>query len=362
MDDQFPPPVFAPLDGQLDVPLRAPLSAPYLAPFAPEPTDVEDAEIAPSAGGSLADSAVYRPGVAVALLLLAGPLISAVAGATIAFAAGSLPIWLPFTLLLWLPVQALVWVLLSSVRVTPTSIASGRPLGRWRVLSFADVERVERRGMRLILGGRSGPPMVFRPALLQGGDTLRRSILLRLPLETMWGGLRAEAQELTMGQSDMVGDSGVSDVLTVRTRWVWTVWLAISALVALGGALAALNLTFLPPQPLAKTPGLTVAAVCGGVTLLATFAALWMKQEIFFSEKGLIIRYSLLRRERVVFWTQVSRIEYTPADLALRFKGARQVFCAGPGALAAPQARLARQYISRACLAPVVPFGVFRSR
>lgn len=345
MDDQPPTPAFSSYDEFADE------SAAFSVPF-----DEADPDLGVSTdfGSYLIESAVYRPGVAIASILLAGPFISAIVGVGLAAVSGSIPLWLPFVLLLWLPVIALVWLLLKSVRVTPNAIACGRPLGQWRVFSFDEIERVEQRGMRLLIGAHSGALMTFTPALLQDGKQLRRSILLRLPLHTLWGRLRAEAQEFSSLQGESDSEGAVAGVLTVRSRWFWTVSALIAALVALAFAYAAWG-AFI------GTGRLALVGACVVLALLLSVFGLWMKQELFLSEKGLIIRYTLLRREQVVFWSQVRMIEYTPAELALYFRGARRVLCAGPGALATQQGRLMRQFIGRYCFSPVAPLSTRRS-
>lgn len=345
MDDQSLPPAFSSYDELADD------SAEFPASY-----DDADPALSPSTefGSYLTESAVYRPGVAIASILLAGPFISAIVGVALAAVSGSIPLWLPFVLLLWLPVIALVWLLLKSVRVTPNAIACGRPLGQWRVFSFDEIERVEQRGIRLLIGAHSGQPMIFTPALLQDGKQLRRSILLRLPLHTLWGRLRSEAQEFSSLQGESDSEGAVAGVLTVRSRWFWTVSALVAALVALAFAFAAWG-AFIGAGKWA------LVGACVVLALLLIVFGLWMKQELFLSEKGLIIRYTLLRREQVVFWSQVRMIEYTPAELALYFRGARRVLCAGPGALAVQQGRLMRQFIGRYCFSPVARLSVRRA-
>ncbi len=345
MDDQSLPPAFSSYDDPADD------SAEFAALFG---EDDPALSAAPSPESYLTESSVYRPGIAIASVLLAGPFISAIIGVVVAAVSGSIPLWLPFVLLLWLPVIALVWLLLKSVRVTPDAIACGRPLGQWRVFSFAEIERVEQRGLRLLIGGHSGPPMIFTPALLQDGKQLRRSILLTLPLHTLWGRLRSEAQEFSSLQGESDSEGAIAGVLTVRSRWFWTVSAVIAALVALALGFAAWGV-------FAGTVRLVLASLCVVLALLLVAFGLWMKQEIFLSEKGLIIRYTLLRREQVVFWTQVRLIEYTPGELALYFRGARRVMCAGPGALTVQHGRLMRQFIGRYCFSPVAPLSMRRS-
>jgi hypothetical protein len=306
------------------------------------------------AEAQLAESIVYRPGVAVASALLAGPFVFAIGGAVAAIASGAIPVWLPLVLLLWLPLLALAWLLLKSVRVTPGALASGRPLGRWRVIPFEEIERVEQRGLHLVVSARSGPPLLFAPALLHRGAELRRSLLLRLPLRVLWGRLRVEAQDLSAGDGAARTEGDIAGVLTVRSRWVWSALAGASALAALALALLAWLALAAPLRGALALALAALAAACG-------YLCLWMAQEIFISEKGLIVHYPLLRRERVVFWAQVRQVEYTPAEMALLFRGVRRVACVGPGALSVHQARLMRQFISRYCHSQVAPLLARRS-
>lgn len=316
----------------------------------PAPAQIDFLPPQPSAV-QLAEYVVYRPGAAVALALLAGPAVCVILVAVVIGLAGALPVWLPLLLLLWLPALALAWALLKSVRITPDALACGRPLGQWRSIAFDDIERVEQRGLRLVVSASARPPLVFAPGLLRQGKQLRRSLLLRLPLTALAGDLRMQAQSLSEGDvsGSLAGD--ISGVLTVHTRMIWSVMAGGLAVALLALGVAAL-LTLTAPLMLALlAPALLVALAC-----LAGYVSLWSAQEIFVTEKGLIVRYTLLRRERDVFWAQVGRVVYVPGELTLLFQGSRRtVVSAGPGLLSVVQARLMRQFISRYCLAEVVP-------
>lgn len=340
MDDQPPSPLTRPITTPLSSEPSSGLFSPLL--------DDEAGFLPQIAGdGSVGETTVYRPGAPVAVALLTAPVLFAVVGMWVAIASHRVPIWLPIALLLWLPFIALEWLLIKSVRITPDTISCGRPLRRWQQISFDEVERVEQRGLRLIVGGRSGAPLVFTPLLLNQGAELRRSLLLRLPLQTLWGRLRLEAQLLTDGGVGATrAESDISGVLTVRSRWLWPA-------LGLGVTLALLGLGLLAALTL---PGFWKLALGGLAVALAIgsgWVSLWTPQEIFFSEKGLIIHYLLLRRERVVFWEQVRAIEYIPGEFALLFGGVRRVMCIGPGALSVQHARLMRQFVSRYCPAHV---------
>ena len=324
------------------------------APAQPSQTDLAPAQIVflapPPSAAQLAEYVVYRPGAAVALALLAGPAVCVILVAVAIGVAGALPVWLPLLLLLWLPALALAWALLKSVRIAPDALACGRPLAQWRSIAFDDIERVEQRGLRLLVSAHNRQSLDFSPALLRNGAQLRRSLLLRLPLTALAGELRTQAQSLSEGDvsGSLAGD--ISGVLTVRTRTLWPALAGGLAVALLALGVAAL-LTMTSSRELAVALALVALAGAPG------YASLWSAQEIFVTEKGLIIRYMLLRRERDVVWAQVHRVVYAPGEVTLRFHGSKRktVVSAGPGLLTAVQARLMRQFISRYCPAEVVP-------
>ncbi len=370
---------FDPPDGS-DAP-RAASASPFISPFTPlsaarqpdnpaaDPADdlADDADEAPTARPTpdladqrdvlfltpspaalrLADSAVYRPSGLVGLALIAGPAICVIVAAPGIVATGRIPLWLPIALLLWLPALALVWALLKSVRLTPDALECGRALGQWSAIGFDEVERVEQRGLRVVVTGRHSQTLSFTPALLSRGVQLRRALLLQLPLRALVGDLRAESQRLSAGDEATAGD--ISGVLTVRTRRAWPI--GVGALVAALLALGVAALLGLRP-PLGVVALVAVVALAVGCALVG----LWSVQEIFVSDKGLIIHYPLLRREGDVFWTQIQQVSYTPGELALLYRGgARTRVSIGPGLLTASQARLMRQYINRYSQAEVAP-------
>lgn len=349
MDDDLQP---LPLNMRQDA-----LDAPTLASLSSAERAEEVAFLIPSPSTAhLADSAIYRPGAIVAGPLLAGPVICAIAGAIAVSMTGvTPPVWLPLALLLWLPALALAWALLKSVRVTPDALACGRPLGRWHVAPFHEIERVEQQGMRLIVTARSGPPLTFTPRLLHRGAQLRRSLLLRLPLSALSSQLRAEAQTLEIGDLVESASGDVEGVLSVRPQLRWTLLAGALALALLVAAVLAFVLLTAPVSLALTVAGVALAGV-------SAYTGAWMAQDIFVSEKGLIVRYTLLRRERDIFWTQVRSIEYLPGEAALVLRSVRSVTCAGPGLLTTRQARLMRGYISRYCVAQVMPTLPRRTR
>ncbi|HEX8995453.1 MAG TPA: hypothetical protein VF812_05445 [Ktedonobacterales bacterium] len=350
MDDQQSLPLTTPQDAPddgSDAPSAASPTHPELpaAPTTPDASTIEFLTPPPSTA-YLLDAVVYRPGALVALALLAGPVACAIAGAVVASVSGAIPVWVPFILLLWIPVLGLTWALLKSVRVAPDSLACGRALSRWRTVSFGEIERVEQRGLRMRVSAHSGPPLLFTPLLLHRGAELRRSLLLQLPLPILVGELRAEALSLTEDEVSSPGD--IQNVLTVRPRLLWPIVAGFATLALLAAAIAALIML---AAPLSVIGAILLFALAG----MLCFAGLWTIQDVFVSEKGLIVHYSALRQKRDIVWEQACQIAYAPGEMALVMRGARLVICAGPGLLRATQARQLRRHINRYCLTQVVP-------
>src|SRR5579875_1686623 len=133
---------------------------------------------------------VYRPGPALALIILLTPAVVALAGAAVYLDVdGAVPPWLALTLLRWGPCMPGLWVAMQSVRTDSTGLAVGRPWQRWAEVRWEDIERVEARGALLRVVGAQGQRLTFSTALLRDGDRLRRQLLLRLPAHVLAGRL-----------------------------------------------------------------------------------------------------------------------------------------------------------------------------
>lgn len=340
MDDDPQASVFTSWD---DTPPEEPVPPP--PPIAPAEVDF----LTPPLPTSLLFSAdIYRPSGAIALALLIGPTVCAAVGAIVASSAGSIPLWLPLALLAWLPILALAWALLKSVRVTPETLACGRPLGVWRSLPFTEIERVEQRGPRMVVSSRTGARLSFTPFLLRQGANLRRRLLLQLPLHALAGDLRAEAIALEGDAMPVVSENGLMSALTVRVARRWS---ALAFAVALAAAAGAAMAFWLLAPPLSLALGAALLALA----LALTFLGVWVAQELFISESGIFVHYRLLRRDRDIFWSQARLLEYTPGELALRFRGDHDVICVGPGLFTRADARRLREYIQRYCEAKITP-------
>ena len=312
-----------------------------LAPGQAPPDDTVTFLEAPRPTTPLAETAVYQPGALVAIGFLVPPAVSALALAALAWTIGRPPIWLPLTLLLWIPVMLAGWAALGGVRLTREEIAFGRPLRAWRGIPLAAIARLECHGPRLTLVTTEGQRVSFTPALLRRGAQLRRRLLLSLPMQTLVGEARVEARRL-------VGDVMPAETgLETDTLTVWPVrWLP-------GGALAltvALGLVAGVARLVAPN-ALWLALFAGALALVALASLMWLAQEIFISDRGIIARFTLIRVTRSVSWHELIAIQRAPGELALMLRGPHTLICAGPSLLNERDGRRMREIISRYALA-----------
>lgn len=295
----------------------------------------------------LAEMTLYRPGALVAVIFLIPPAASALILAALAPGMGA-PIWLPLTLLLWVPIMLVGWVALRGVRLTREEIAFGRPLRAWLVIPLSAIERLESHGPRWTLVTTSGRKVSFMPALLSRGAQLRRRLLLSLPASALAGEARAEARRLLGGTVLEDSDAAVDALIIRPPRWM----LALGVGLALAGALAAGAL-------IVWEPAISWVALAPGVlAALSLAASLWLAQEVFISDRGVIARFLLIRVTRSVAWDDLNAIERAPGDVALILRARRALICAGPGLLARREARRMRETVNRYALergTPVTP-------
>jgi hypothetical protein len=293
----------------------------------------------------LAETALYRPGALVAVIFLVPPAASALVLAALIWSMGSAPIWLPLTLLLWIPMMLAGWSALRGVRLTREEIAFGRPLRAWRAIPLTAIERLETHGPRLTLVTTSGRRVSFTPALLRRGAQLRRRLLLSLPIHSLAGKARVEAQRLMDGGARQEGDA--AEALTVRPRrWLVALAAGLACALTAGAVIAwvfALSWVALGP---------------GALALLCLAASLWLAQDIFISDHGVSVRFSLPRVTRSVSWDELTAIERAPGEVALVLRGPHALICAGPGLLGPRDARRMREILRRYALereTPVTP-------
>jgi hypothetical protein len=94
-----------------------------------------------------------------------------------------------------------------------------------------------------------------------------------------------------------------------------------------------------------SAPWLAVAP--GALALVGLAALIWLAQEVFLSDRGVIARFSLVRVTRAVAWDEVVSIERAPGEVALILRGPVALICAGPGLLGERDARRMRELVSR---------------
>lgn len=284
----------------------------------------------------LMDIQIYRPGPALALIILLLPVVVALSGAAVYTGLdGAVPPWLPFTLLLWAPCLPALWLTMQSVRTSTVGIGVGRPWKQWEEVTWESVERVERRGPFLRIVGSQGQTIVFAPLLLRDGRRLRRQLLLRLPAHVLSGRLATEAQRLLFTDIHSTAEGGYSGVLTTRARGRLRL-----GIVVLGAVVAAVGVWAVRTQPAALAA--TLAMTAFAVDLVLLVALTWSSQSVLIDEAGVSLVGPLLRRRRSLAWDEIELIEHTPRQAVLRLRGRRRLVCAGPGLLTPAQATLMR--------------------
>jgi len=297
----------------------------------------------------LLDIQVYRPGPALALIILLTPAVVALAGAAVYLNVdGAIPPWLPLTLLLWIPCMPALWFAMQSVRTDSTGLAVGRPWQRWEEVRWEDIERVEARGPLLRVVGAQGQRLTFSTALLRDGDRLRRQLLLRLPAHVLAGRLSHEAQQLVVTDIYSTPEGGYAGTLVTKTRLPWRIVLALLAVAALAGAVAAAS-----NGP--TTGGVGVAVACALIAVAAAWALAWASRTVLIDAEGIAVVAPLVRRKRILKWSEVELVEHTPHERVLRLRGDRRLVCAGPGLLTPAQATLMRGLLYEYCAKRSVP-------
>jgi hypothetical protein len=298
----------------------------------------------------LLDIQIFRPGPALALIILLTPAVVALAGAAVYLNVdGTIPSWLPFTLLLWIPCMPALWFAMQSVRTDSTGLAAGRPWRRWEEVRWEDIERVEARGPLLRVVGAQGQRITFSTALLRDGDRLRRQLLLRLPAHVLAGRLSHEAQQLVVTDIYSTPEGGYAGTLATKTRPPWRIALALIAAAAIAGAVAALM-----SAPLtAGTVGL--ATVCVAIALGAGWALVWASRTVLIDAEGIAVVTAILRRKYSLKWSEIELVEHTSRQRALRLRGNTRLVCPGPGLLTPAQATLMRGLLYEYCAKRRVP-------
>lgn len=298
----------------------------------------------------MVETQFYRPGPLLALPLILVPAALALGSIIVILQTGQhVPTWLPLLLLLWIPCLPVLWLLMKSVRWSATGLAVGRPWQPWLEITWDDIERVERRAATIRVTATNGASLSFAPGLLRDGLRLTRQLMLRLPSHVLQGEFRVDAQQLITGEAYPSEDAGITGMLRARPRTIYSV-LAVAAgmLLAAGAVLAVLRL------PLALGIVGAVIGVCGTA---ASFAlAIWLRQLIVATERGIAVSSLLHRHVREMAWTDVGMIECARGEVVIRLRGVTKLRLAGPGLLGRAQRDILRAFLHEYCIgrAPVI--------
>ena len=292
---------------------------------------------------------MYRPGPYFALTILLIPVAVTVVGAAFALNSGhGVPLWLPFVQLLWFPCLALVWLGLQSVRADSDGIAAGRPFGRWSMVRWDMIERVEKRGPRLRITGSSGAAVAFLPALLRDGDRLTRRLLLRLPTHVLADELAQDAQQILTTSIYTMPEGGLSGVLRARPRGRYRLGAAALTLLLAGSGAGALSLSL-------GIVGILLAAICWLGAAAGVAVSLWLSQMVLINDHGVTVILGLMRGQRAALWTDIGLVEHSTHEAVLRLHGQQRVVFVGPGLLPAAHRDLMRAFLHEYCLNRHVP-------
>jgi len=287
----------------------------------------------------MVDVNIYRPGSFLALAMLLVPLLVALVGATSYVLLGEhIPVWIPLLLLLWIPCIGGLWLLMKSVRITPVSIAVGRPWQRWQEVSYTDIERIEQRGLSLHVLSLDGAGMRFTPFLLRDGARLERVLLLKLPPHVIVGKLRRRAQELITGDIHAGPQGALAGTMRIRARMRWTLATLLLALACITGAIAVVWLL-----ALALAIPLALVLLALGLCFFAIFT--WLLREVEVSEEGVRVVGFATRKTQQLAWSDVVWLEEFPGQLAIRLRGPRKLRLAGPRLLKRSQADVLEAFL-----------------
>jgi hypothetical protein len=278
----------------------------------------------PRSVAALAGTRLYRPGGALAFLLLGAAPALAMAAALLVPSPGPGPLLALALLSVWLLLVPAAWSVLVSVRTSPLDIAAARPWRRWRAVPWSQIETAERRGVRIVLAASDGQRISFAWGLLQRGDQLYRDLLLRLPLRVLDPRLRRDAARL-LGRVGPLAAGGVVDGARVRVRW--------RVLAATGGVVAGALGVAAQWAP-ALAPRVLGSAAAAALLVAAVRLSWWLGQRVHVSDQALTVVGPDGRHARAVAWEQLALVEHTAHETLVRLRGERRLLCVGPGLLA----------------------------
>lgn len=291
----------------------------------------------------------YRPGLALAAMLLLTPALIAVALAGVAiFIFHAIPLLVPFLLLVVLPTIPLIWILLVSVQTDVRSISAAPLLRPWREIPWTLIEHGERRGPVVTLTASDGVRVRFVPLLLRDGARLYRELLVRLPSYVLGVTMREDAQGLLVEQILPTAEGGLTGSLRTHPRMRWRIACALVAASAAGASIIFLLLV----RTLAAAPwSLSGFVVAGGAMLLLR----WFSQTILISHEGVSVTHAPFGARVHMAWNEIGLIEFTPRERIVRLRGDQRLVCAGPALLNPSDRDLMRAFFHAYCLSRGVP-------
>jgi hypothetical protein len=297
----------------------------------------------------LIDATVYRPGAAVACLLILVPILAAIGVSVARFAYGvAVPLWTALTIAGWILLWPVFWLLMKTVRVTAFGIATGRIWTEWKEIPWGDINRVEWRGARIHILGANGTSLNFAPRLLHDNRELRQYLTNRVSPRLIATPL-VKPTEDDQEHPAIMRPIGVSatqmlerPTLSLRLRA-----LAVCALAAGGGAIALLELS---------GPWSYVAvAVCALVALVAVLSLAWLSQAVSLTEEGISVRGIPFGSSKLLPWREVEFVEVSANERVLRLRGSQKLRCPGPAVFSQPTRDTYRWLTHVYCLDRGVP-------
>jgi hypothetical protein len=297
----------------------------------------------------LIEATVYRPGAPLATVITLAPILTAIGLSVAHFTAGVLiPQWAPLALAGWIALTPVVWLLLTTVRVTASGIATGRIWTKWNEVPWSDISRVDWRGGRIRIVGANGAALSFAPRLLHNNRELRQYLTMRVGPRVIVTPL-VNPFEADLERPVIVRPVGVT-ATELRARPALGLRLSALAVVALMAGVGAV--VFLQ---LSAPWNVVALAICALVVLIALLALAWLAQVVRLTEEGISIRGMPFGTGRLLPWRDVEFVEASPNERILRLRSARKFRFPGPGLFAQPARDTYRWLLYVYCIDRGVP-------
>jgi len=297
----------------------------------------------------LIDATVYRPGAAVACLLILVPILTAIGLSVARLAYGvPIPVWAAVALAGWVVLAPVFWLLMKTVRVTALGIATGRIWTEWKEILWSDISRVEWRGARIHILGANGASLSFAPRLLHDNRELRQYLTNRVSPRL----LATPLVKPTEDDKERPAIMRPIGVAATQMRERPAMWLRLSALgvFALAAGVAAIALL-----ELSAPWSYVVVAFCALVALVALLGLAWLSQAVSLTEEGISVRGIPFGSGKLLPWREVEFVEVSANERVLRLRGSQKLRCPGPGVFSQPTRDTYRWLTHVYCLDRGVP-------